>query len=204
MGGIDSMVKGLNDIIAGIGTQIGHLADIVANTAPIQGIKDILLGFTTSVSDNWTAFLYWCADLPNTMEGIGKSISASIDSAVDQVMTNIKAFVIPDTDVIAQSFDDLKVIAEEKVGVLGYPFVVLKNFFDLFTKQTSGRGCIVWGDAGYKGTVFWQAGEVCLADYVDSIGYQEYYNLYLNIIDGLLVLGTVILCANKFRRIFSR
>ena len=200
VGGFENALTGLKDIIAGIGTQIGHLADIVANTAPIQGIKDILLGMADNVSAGWSALSDWCADLPGIMEDMGKSITTSISG----VMVDIKALVIPDTDVVAQSFDEVKTIAEDKVGILGYPFVVLGQFFDLFTKNTSGRGCIVWGDAVYDHTVYWHKGEVCLADYVDRIGYRSQYNLYLDIMDGVLVIGVVLLCAHKFRRIFGK
>lgn len=162
----------------------------------------------TSIQELPSKFETWFSELKTAIANIPGKIQEWLDNAVqwikDGVLGAIKAAFIPDEAFFTDYFRNLQNSFENRFGVLTYPISVLFRFLNTMLNIGEQEPIFSWNSWYYDGTEVIAAGSYNLSDLVEeneTLG--NIYNIYLVIVDSILVFFFLSFILRKYRSIIG-
>lgn len=142
----------------------------------------------------------------NTSKSILQTILDFPKKIVDMIIEALKTLFIPSDDFWQNNFDKIETLITKKLGVLGYPFVLVNNTLNFFLSiDDSGKYIIEWPDIKVPNFDFYiiQAGSYDLGSVLEDSNIKYAHDLYMLCLNALILLSFVKLCHNKYVDVFG-
>lgn len=143
-------------------------------------------------SDTNTSILDW-------LKQIWESI-CNIPSAIAEAIASI---FVPSPDFYPTAISNLKDAFSDRMGLLTYPISVLFDFLDRVVNLSEQQPILTWGNIYLPGyaTPLVAAGQYNLNDAIGTSQGKQLHDIYLVIVDAIMVLAFVDLCRHKYQKI---
>lgn len=143
-------------------------------------------------SDTNTSILDW-------LKQIWESI-CNIPSAIAEAIASI---FVPSPDFYSTAISNLKDAFSDRMGLLTYPISVLFDFLDRVVNLSEQQPILTWGNIYLPGyaTPLVAAGQYNLNDAIGTSQGKQLHDIYLVIVDAIMVLAFVDLCRHKYQKI---
>lgn len=143
-------------------------------------------------SDTNTSILDW-------LKQIWESI-CNIPSAIAEAIASI---FVPSPDFYPTAISNLKDAFSDRMGLLTYPISVLFDFLDRVVNLSDQQPILTWGNIYLPGyaTPLVAAGQYNLNDAIGTSQGKSLHDIYLVIVDAIMILAFVDLCCHKYQKI---
>lgn len=142
----------------------------------------------------------------DTLGSIFETIITLPSTIVNLLIDAVKTLFIPSDGFLSTWFNDVKDAMEDQLGFLAYPVTWVLDFLDKFLAlEDTGSYVISWPDIkvpNFDQNII-NAGSYDLADLLDNSTINTFHELYLMVINALMLLGFMKLCNNTFNRVFG-
>lgn len=139
-------------------------------------------------------------DLPDTLSNFFQSL-------LDGIIDALKTLFIPSDDFFNDWFTDLQDAVEKQLGFLSYPFTWILEILNKFLTLTDTASYLItWNDVfvpNFENHVIISGGSFDLASLLENSTIKSFHDMYLTIIDALLMLAFMNYCFNVYSRIFG-
>ena len=142
----------------------------------------------------------------DTSKSILQNIIALPKTIINLLTDALKSLFIPSDDFWQNNFNDVEDLIEKKLGVLGYPFILVNNTLNFFlTLDDSNDYVITWNDVKVPNFnyVIIPAGSYDLGSVLEDSNIKYAHDLYMLCLNALILLSFVKLCHNKYVDIFG-
>lgn len=142
----------------------------------------------------------------DTSKSILQNIIALPKTIINLLTDTLKSLFIPSDDFWQNNFNDVEDLIEKKLGVLGYPFILVNNTLNFFlTLDDSNDYVITWNDVKVPNFnyVIIPAGSYDLGSVLEDSNIKYAHDLYMLCLNALILLSFVKLCHNKYVDIFG-
>ena len=90
------------------------------------------------------------------------------------------------------------------MGLITYPTSVLYNFFDRVSTLQSQEPVFTWTSISWMDHVLIPAGRFDFNDALSSPSLQQAHEVYLDVVNAILILNFLGLCYRKYREIVNK
>lgn len=142
----------------------------------------------------------------NTSKSILQNIIELPKTIINLLTDALKSLFIPSDDFWQNNFNDVEDLIEKKLGVLGYPFILVNNTLNFFlTLDDSNDYVITWNDVKVPNFnyVIIPAGSYDLGSVLEDSNIKYAHDLYMLCLNALILLSFVKLCHNKYVDVFG-
>lgn len=142
----------------------------------------------------------------DTSKSILQNIIALPKTIINLLTDTLKSLFIPSDDFWQNNFNDVEDLIEKKLGVLGYPFILVNNTLNFFlTLDDSNDYVITWNDVKVPNFnhVIISAGSYDLGSVLEDSNIKYAHDLYMLCLNALILLSFIKLCYNKSVDIFG-
>lgn len=119
---------------------------------------------------------------------------------LDKWLASIKKVFIPSDEYFTAWFSEMHTFFSKKLGVLFYPFDFLSNLLNRYINLSNGSGVIDIPEIKFplSDVVFLKATTFNLSTVSNNSNFAYIYNLYLDIVDVILIIALIVLSYRKF------
>ena len=162
------------------------------NTDPDTGTETDPDSSTETTPDTDSSILDW-------LKQIWESI-CNIPSAIAEAIAGI---FVPSADFYPTAISNLKDAFSDRMGLLTYPISVLFDFLDRLVNLSERQPILTWGNIYLPGyaTPLVTAGQYNLNDAIGTSQGKQLHDIYLVIVDAVMILAFVDLCRRKYEKI---
>lgn len=194
--------------VSSIGSQsLTYSNEGTDNSAVIQNSTDKIINNNNTNTDKIIESNKKTQEKLDTAETTRKGILQQILDLPGKFLDMLKSLFIPADDYFSNKFDDLLDSITNKLGILGYPFVLVLDTFDFFlTVEDTGSYLIEWDNItvpNFEDHVIIPAGSFDFSSLLSITPLNLLHNLYFVFINALLILSFFKLCNNTYARIFG-
>lgn len=135
--------------------------------------------------------------------GILNRILEVITSIPSAVAEAISALFVPSPDFYSTAISDLADAFSDRMGLLTYPISVLFDFLGRIADLSAQEPVLSWNDISLPGysTPLIPAGQYDLNDAVGTSQGKQLHDIYLTVVDAVMILSFVDLCRRKYQKI---
>lgn len=145
-----------------------------------------------------------------TLKSVAESIiqlpTKIVTFLIEKLTDLLKFLFIPGDDFLNNWFEDLKRGFEKQLGFLSYPITWILEILNKFlTLNDTGHYIISWSAIKVPNFDFniIESGSFDLASLLQNSTIKSFHDMYLVIIDALMLLAFMNLCLNVYNRIFG-
>ena len=137
------------------------------------------------------------------LERIQNAITGLGDSIVDGIMDGLKSLVVPDEAFFTEAIPALQETFQGRTGLLTFPISLLADFLDRLLTLSDQEPILRWDSVWIYGKQLITAGQYNLKDSLVSVRVKQMYDLYMVLVNAILVFAFLGLCQNKYRKIMQ-
>jgi len=134
-------------------------------------------------------------------------ITSALSSIVSLIGDLLKSLFIPSDDYLQGWFTDVQGSIETQLGFLAYPFTwILEVLGKFLTLSDTGSYVISWSALkvpNFEDFTLISAGSYDLASLLSNKTIKAFHDMYLIILDALMVLAFMSLCMNTYNKVFG-
>lgn len=162
--------------------------------APTVTVEDVATDIPAIDTDTDTSILSW-------VKKIWQSV-ADIPAAIAEAVASI---FVPSADFYPTAIASLKDAFSDRMGLLTYPISILFDFLDRMVNLSEQQPILRWGNIYLPGyaTPLVAAGQYNLNDAIGTATGKQLHDIYLVIVDAIMILAFVDLCRRKYQKIIE-
>lgn len=142
--------------------------------------------------------------LGKIVDWLGKIVDG-ITGLASSLLDGIKGLFVPSEGFFSSSVGDLKTNFEGKMGLITYPILVLYNFFDRVTTLDEQQPVFTWTNITWMDHVLIPAGQLDFNEFLNDIpALKTAHDVYLQVVNAILIFGFLDLCYKKYRSIVNQ
>jgi len=137
------------------------------------------------------------------LNGIRDRLDNLGDSIVDGIMSGLKSLVVPDEAFFAEAVPALQETFQGRMGLLTFPISLLADFMGRLLTLSEQDPILRWDRVSLYGTQLIAAGQYNLKDALQSSQVKQLYDIYMIVVNAILIFAFLGLCHNKYRKIMQ-
>ena len=169
------------------------LAGTLSPTVAVEGTATDIPGTDTETgTDTDASILSWVKKIWQTVSDIPGAIADAV-----------AGIFVPSADFYPTAISNLKDAFSDRMGLLTYPISVLFDFLDRVVNLSDQQPILTWGNIYLPGyaTPLVAAGQYNLNDAIGTSQGKQLHDIYLVIVDAMMILAFVELCRHKYQKI---
>lgn len=131
-------------------------------------------------------------------------ILESIKSLPQRIAEAISSIFVPSPDFFPTAISNLKDTYSDRMGLLTYPFSILFDFLDRILNLNDQPPILRWDNIylpSHPGTPIIAAGSYNLNDTLSTTAGRRVHDVYLVIVDAMMIVAFLDLCRRKYQKI---
>lgn len=180
-------------------TQVPELI-VAGDFAPTYEITMVGTGDGTDTETNpdkeTGIYIPILSDIKSALSNLGTSI-------VDGVMSGLKSLVVPDEAFFAEAVPALQETFQGRMGLLTFPISLLADFMGRLLDLSDQEPILRWNSVSIYGTELIAAGQYNFKDALKSAPVKQLHDIYMIMVNAILIFAFLNLCHNKYRKIMQ-
>ena len=131
-----------------------------------------------------------------TLTNLGTSIA-------DKIMTGLQSLFVPDEAFFAEAVPALQETYQDRMGLLTFPISLLADFMGRLLNLSDQEPILRWNSVSIYGHQLIAAGQYNLKDALKSAPVKQMYDIYMIVVNAILIFAFLGLCHNKYRKIMQ-
>lgn len=169
-------------------------AVLAGTLSPTVTVEDVATDIPATDTDTDTSILSWVKKIWQSVTDIPAAIADAVAS-----------IFVPSADFYPTAIANLKDAFSDRMGLLTYPISILFNFLDRMVNLSEQQPILRWGNIylpGYAMPLV-AAGQYNLNDAIGTSTGKQLHDIYLVIVDAIMILAFVDLCRRKYQKIID-
>lgn len=164
-----------------------------SNTDKVISSQDKITQAVKDSNETNKSILQKIIDLPSTI--------------INLLINALKSLFIPEDDYFTNKFNEIRDNATAKLGILGYPFILVTDTLEFFlTIEDTESYVIKWSGISvpnFEDHNIIEPGSFDFATLLENNYIKIAHDLYMVFINALLILSFLKLCSNKYASVFA-
>lgn len=142
-------------------------------------------------------------EVVSLLQSIKTTLTSIPTLIADSVMAGLQSLFVPDETFFAEAVPELQKTFQDRMGLLTFPISLLADFMGRLLNLSDQEPILRWNSVSIYGTELIAAGQYNLKDALKSAQFKQMYDIYMVVINAILIFAFLGLCHNKYRKIMQ-